>query len=417
MTPTSRRAFLSVLSSSPFLARRLFAEASIPMRAITKGPDFHWFGYYDKLQFDPSSRYVLGMQATFQGRTPAPEDTIRVGMVDTVDNDRWIDLGESRAWCWQQGCMLQWLPGSKSEIIWNDREGNRFISHILDVKTGKKRTLPAPVYAISPDSRWAVHPDFRRTHDTRPGYGYAGIPDPNRDVLSPADSGIWKLDLATGKHEFLVSIADITSVRDGRSDFQGAKQWLNHLLVSTDGSKFCFLHRWARPDQRGFVTRLITCKPDAKDMFVLDPYGKTSHFIWRDPSHILAWAWHPSHGEKFYLYRDRSRDVEVVGPDVMIVNGHCTYLPPDKRWILNDTYPDKDRNQNPYVYDTTTNRRVPLGHFHSQPEYKDEFRCDLHPRYSPDGRKVVIDSPHAGNGRQMYLFDISSIASLFDKPS
>ena len=28
---------------------------------------------------------------------------------------------------------------------------------------------------------------------------------------------------------------------------------------------------------------------------------------------------------------------------------------------------------------------------------------------SPYGRKVVVDSPHGGNGRQMYLIDISEI--------
>lgn len=33
-----------------------------PIRALTKGPKFHWFGYYDKLEFDPTSRYVLGME-------------------------------------------------------------------------------------------------------------------------------------------------------------------------------------------------------------------------------------------------------------------------------------------------------------------------------------------------------------------
>ncbi len=27
-----------------------------PTRAITRGPRKHWFGYYDKLQFDPTSR-------------------------------------------------------------------------------------------------------------------------------------------------------------------------------------------------------------------------------------------------------------------------------------------------------------------------------------------------------------------------
>ena len=53
-------------------------------------------------------------------------------------------------------------------------------------------------------------------------------------------------------------------------------------------------------------------------------------------------------------------------------------------------------------------RRVPLGYFHSPKEYAGEWRCDLHPRFSPDGRKVTIDSPHTG-GRQIYLIDISGI--------
>ena len=81
----------------------------------------------------------------------------------------------------------------------------------------------------------------------------------------------------------------------------------------------------------------------------------------------------------------------------------------NKQWILNDTYPDRERKQNVYLYHIPTGRRVPLGHFKSPPEYKGEWRCDTHPRSSPDGRKVVIDSPHGGNGRQMYLIDISGI--------
>ena len=88
--------------------------------------------------------------------------------------------------------MLQWLPGSASEVIWNDRDGDRFVSHILDVTTRKKRTLPGPIYAISPDGRTAISPDFRRLHDTRPGYGYAGVPDPNKDVLAPGGFQRWR---------------------------------------------------------------------------------------------------------------------------------------------------------------------------------------------------------------------------------
>ena len=96
----------------------------------------------------------------------------------------------------------------------------------------------------------------------------------------------------------------------------------------------------------------------------------------------------------------------MVGDGVMTVNGHCTYLP-GNRWILNDTYPDKERNQHLYLYEVATNRRVPLGHFRSPPEYAGEWRCDTHPRFSPDGRMVAIDSPHGGNGRQLYLIELS----------
>ncbi len=382
-----------------------------PVRAITKGPKFHWFGYYDKLEWDPTGRYVLGNEVDFEHRSPRPDDAIKVGMVDTQAGDRWIELGESRAWSWQQGCMLQWLPGSRTEVIWNDREGDRFVAHILDVETHARRTLPAPIYAIGPDGRWAIAPDFRRLADMRPGYGYAGIPDPNAEDLAPDDAGLWRIDLQTGATRMLLSfreVAAIPQIDALKAGAKGAKHWFNHLLVAPDGSRFCFLHRWKQPDSRSYGTRLLTADPDGGDIHVLDPHGQTSHFIWRDPSHILAWAVHPSHGDKFYLYEDRTDHVEVVAPALMPANGHCTYLP-GNRWILNDTYPDKQRNQNVYLYDIETETRHPLGHFHSPPEYAGEWRCDTHPRSSPDGHRVVIDSPHGGNGRQLYLIDVGEI--------
>src|SRR5262249_37988065 len=168
---TMRRDFLRVLAGSVLAManRRLPAadDGLPPVRAITKGPKFHWFGYYDKLQFDPTGRYVLGMEVDFEHRSPKPDDVIKVGMVDLQNKDQWIELGESRAWNWQQGCMLQWLPNSKTEVLWNDRQGDRFVCHILDVQTKKKRTLPEPIYALSPDARWAISCDFRRLNDTR----------------------------------------------------------------------------------------------------------------------------------------------------------------------------------------------------------------------------------------------------------
>ncbi|MHB8900679.1 MAG: hypothetical protein ACYC6Y_18160 [Thermoguttaceae bacterium] len=417
MTSLTRRSFLTSaalsLGAAASAPRLLAADAQTqlpPVRTITRGPKFHWFGYYDKLQFDPAGRYVLGNQVDFEHRSPTADDLIQVGMVDLHDNDRWIELGESRAWCWQQGCMLQWRPASPTEILWNDRQDDRFVCHILNVNSREKRTIPHPVYTVSPCGKWAVAPDFRRVNDMRPGYGYAGLPDPFKDDPAPEASGIWRVDLETGRQDLLLSLAEIVKI-SYRESLAGAKHWFNHLLIGPDGTRFEFLHRWRKPGQTGFGTRMLTAAADGSDVRVIDPSGYTSHFIWRDPNHILAWSRTESAGDAFYLFQDRQGgSVQVVGKGVMTVNGHCTYLP-GNRWILNDTYPQgkDDRNQNPYLYQVATGRRVPLGHFFSPPEYTGEWRCDTHPRFSPDGKLVCIDSPHTGQGRQMHLIDIRPI--------
>ncbi|MHC4243774.1 MAG: hypothetical protein ACYS3N_04625 [Planctomycetota bacterium] len=423
-TKLTRRKFLQYTAGStltlagfPHLAIGDSESALPPVRTITRGPKYHWFSYYDKLQFDPSCRYALAMEVDFEHRSPKPDDVIKIGMVDLKDNDRWIELGESRSWCWQQGCMLQWLPGSNNKIIWNDRVGDRFMCHILDIHNGMKRmqwTLPHPIYTISPDGKTAVVPDFRRVQDMRPGYGYAGLPDPCKDELAPKDSGIFRINLETDpsklsrRQDLIISLADIAKFGQIPGNPKDAKHYFNHLLFNTDGSRFIFLHRWRAKGLRSFGTRMLTAKPDGSDIHIVDSYGKTSHFIWRDPHHILAWAWHPSHKNAFYLYEDGTDKIEVIGKDIMPRNGHCTYLPGNK-WILNDAYPDKQRKQNVYLYNVATGQRIPLGSFHLPPKYTGEWRCDTHPRFSPDGRSVIIDSPHEGTGRQMHLIDISKI--------
>ena len=108
---------------------------------------------------------------------------------------------------------------------------------------------------------------------------------------------------------------------------------------------------------------MFTASADGNDLLRARSHGKTSHFIWRDPQHILAWAWHPvARRQVLPLRGPQTEKVEVVGPDVMTVNGHCTYLP-GNRWILNDTYPDKQRNQNLYLYHVATGTRDAAGPF------------------------------------------------------
>ncbi len=394
------------------------SEVYVPARIITRGPGNHWFGYYDKLQFDPTNRFVLGMEVDFEGRSPLSGDEIKTGMVDLKNNDEWINLGTSKAWGWQQGCMLQFIPESDSLVIWNDRKGGQFISHVFNIYTKEETILPFAIYALSPDGEHAVTTDFERIQDTRPGYGYAGIPDTNRDELAPENAGIYLCNLKTGEKKLIISYRQMQETPvllddAAQNDRANQKNWFNHLLFNTDGSRFIFLHRWktvSKKDVGGFATLMYTSDLEGKDIRLIDSSGYTSHFVWFDKNRIAAWTRQQSHGSGFYVFTDGKPDETfVLNQEKMPVNGHNTYLPNHSEWILNDSYPDNNRLQHVYLYNVKTNERIPLGDFYAAPEYKGEWRCDTHPRSGRKGKMVCIDCPIGKNGRQLILMDISEI--------
>lgn len=389
---------------------------------LTKGPKFHWFGYYDKLQTDPEVRYVLGMQSDFEHRSPTENDSIRIGMIDLKDGNRWIDIGESLSWGWQQGCMLQWIPGSKDEIIWNDRVNGSFVCHIYNITSGKKRTLPKAIYTLSPDGKWAIGTEFSRIDNLRPGYGYTGITDPYEYIKAPGEIGIHKIDLQTGEYKLLFSLADIAKIPHNGQDISDNFHWFNHLLVNPDGSRFTFLHRWRneRADRKtmaagGYKTRMITASSDGKDIFLINTStGFTSHFIWSDPSHILVWTRPEGYKSAYYILEDKTTSIFPLPADIITLDGHVTYVPnSDNAWLLSDTSPQgADRLQELYLFHIADQKKIMLGQFHAPKEYNGEWRCDLHPKCTPDGKNVIFDSAHEGNGRQIYMLDISKITSM-----
>ncbi len=413
MPSISRRVFLQTsacvglgASLSTLTTHAEDVEVNVPYRAVTQGPKSHWFGYYDKHQFDPTNRYLLGMQVGFNDRSPMPDDEIRLGMIDLQDGDKWRNFGGTTAWCWQQGCMLQWLPGSGEHVIYNARHEDGYHAVIQHIHTGEQKKLQRAIYAVSPAGKHAVGVNMNRLGITRPGYGYNGFPDPYGDQNHPQDDGIYAIDLESGNAKLIISFEEIIQIRHNES-MDNNKHWFNHLLFSPDGSRFIFLHRWRRMigDRKSWYTRMLTANPDGSDIHVVADHDMVSHFIWKNPNQILAWSREENGEDHFHLYDEQSDTVQVIGKEVLTRDGHCTYSP-DEEWILTDTYPDTNRMQKPMLYRPSDGKLVHLGRFHLPKEYRGEIRCDLHPRWSRDGKSVCIDSLHSGK-RQMYLLDVS----------
>ena len=371
-------------------------QALPPVRALTHGPGPHWFGYYDKFQTDPTDRYVLSLEADFDLRVPEPEDVARIGMIDTRDGDRWIPLTETGAWNFQQGCMLQWRPGSDREILFNDREGDRFVCRVMDVKTREIRTLPLAIDQVHPDGKLATCQNFARAGALRRVVGYA-VHDPAqyRQVAQPDDDGIWTMDLDTGEHQLVVSVARVAQIPYPEQK-PTDRLYVAHTRWSPDGKRFLFFNRGDTID-----SRITTINADGTDLRVVT--YQASHYAWMDPLHLLIEI--PRRGGFFVFKDDGSMQSELY---LAAPPGHHQLLPGDE-WMLSDTVPQgADRVQYVYLFNRKSGRIISIGHFPQPREYAGDVRCDNHPRYSRDGAKVIIDSAHGGT-RQMYMIDISGI--------
>jgi hypothetical protein len=375
--------------------------------AVTGGPSHHWFGYYDKTPWDATGRYMLGMEVRFIDRPPAPDDGIALGLIDTQYGNAWRPFARTTAWNWQQGTMLQWsgeAPGRL--VVFNVRGEGHFGAELLDVLTGEARRLPHPVYALSPDGRTALSTNFSRIADTRPGYGYEGIPDPWREQDHPADDGIYVMDVASGECGLIISLDRIART-GGHACIEGAKHWFNHIQINRSGTRFAFLHRWTRRDETGWSTRLFTADLDGAGLCCLSDHGLVSHYDWLGADRVLAWARRRGIGDRYFLFTDGSGEFEILGDGVLAHDGHCSWSP-DGQWILTDTYPDADQRRPLLLYRPADGRLAELGRFYSPPQMTGQLRCDLHPRWNRDGTKVCFDSAHEGQ-RQMYVMDVSSI--------
>jgi hypothetical protein len=375
------------------------------MRPVTRGPKHHFFGYYEKSPWNASGDLLAAHEVSFNDRAPNPGDRATVGVVHLNEGARFQPIGETGAWNWQQGAMLQWHPLDPSGLlVYNDRRDGRFVAVIRDTAGAERRVYDWPIYAITPDGRQALSVNFARLHTHRPGYGYAGVADPWATVPYPREDGIRLLDLESGSSRLIVSLAQLATTSPG-AEMSSTFHWVNHIQVSPSGARIAFFHIW-RVDKAGWAVRLYTCRLDGSELACLLDTGFVSHYDWMDDDRIFVWTRLPGVGERFVLCDRRDGSREVVGQAILTEDGHGSFSP-DRKWILNDTYPDRFGMRTLMLFRPEDGKRIDLDRLYSpKSRWWGEIRCDLHPRWSRDGTQVCVDSVHSGQ-RQMYIADVS----------
>lgn len=418
-----------------------FLDSRIQRVTETNGKH-HFFGYYDISPWDASETYILSHGTDFIDRMPrVGQDVAQIGVWDTRVGS-FHRCGETKAWNWQQGARLQWLPPyQKDKIVFNDYRNKTLTAIVLDSATGEESVIGFPVYSIAPNGTEALTVNFARLARLG-GYGYEGILDVSANEKIPADDGIYSIDLKTGKRKLLISVATAAS----RSFVQTkSHHYLAHMLYNPLGTQFCFFHRTTLADG-GRHTRLLLAERDGSNIRCLAE-GNLSHFDWYDDKHILIWGRrrqvltkmraiglpkkiffqsmlrmirnmhgtfrHRILGDQCFLIHIDTCRIKPFGVGMITEDGHFSTFKKTGK-VLGDTYPNKDCISSLYIYDPMTDIKETIGFFHMFPDYKynpqndwsvSALRCDLHPRLSKSETRVCIDSVHEGS-RQMYVINI-----------
>ncbi len=379
--------------------------------AVAHSKHHCFFGYYDKCPWDSRGNYLLYLKAPLVNRVPKLGESAEICLFDFARN-KTSKIAKTKAWCWQQGSMLQWLESDSDQlIIHNDFQDGKYVSVIRNLDGAIQKTLPLPIYAVSKDSRHAVSLNFARLDYSAPGYGYVAGPFVGLDNLHPKEDGIWHIDVETGQNKLIVSLDKIVHF-SRKKEFENAFHYFNHLEFNLSGTRLVFLHRWftkgkKHSENRRFSTRMFTADIDGRNLHLLANHGMVSHFTWKDARHLLVWANHPIGGYCYYLFEDQTENVKVVGDGILTEDGHPTYSP-NGRWILTDTYPNTDRLRTLILFDTKTSKRYDVGRYFNPFRFDGPLRCDLHPRWSPDGKLVCFDSVHEGR-RGVYVVNVSEL--------
>lgn len=369
-------------------------------------PAYTGFFFYQCFQFDETGRYVLGMRVGFQNRLVRPTDRAEIGVIDLRDHHKWTTIGVTTAWNWQQGARLQWRPGS-NEIIWNDRsdDAKAYVSRVYDFRTRKRRTLPRPIYDLSPDGSSALTHDFERMKHR--GTDYVGLEDKYKGQVAPRGTGIWKMNLDTGRTELLVSLDKMAAIAYHRGRPASGCLYFFREGWNPSGTRFVAFVK--DPDNELFEAYSMA----ANGTDVRHLYHNPSHHSWRGDDHILDFGKHTPpaggapHGGYFVFQDDGSgKAKEILWP--VDYDGHNSYVPAHGNdWIISDTY-NLNGFQYLFLYHVPTGRFVPLAKLKVTAD-EGIHRVDLHPRVSRDGKIVSIDATHEGLGRQMYILNIGHI--------
>lgn len=358
----------------------------------------YFFGFHDKSPFSSDEKKLLANHTKIPVRMPYHNEGLSVGFFDLSEDGKignFRKIGTSYSWNYHKGCRLQWISNN---IIYNTRENEKLVSHILDLEGNLIDEIPYPIDTVSENGRYATSFSYERLNVLMPGYGYEDISDGGcLNENAPDDTGLYIIDLEKKERKLLFSLKALAESL-GDSNAMYSRHYVTHSEFSKDNRYVSFLHRWIEDDYRKRHSRLVVYDLFDNKMYVLPTTGMVSHYVWNKLNQIVAYC-SVKEGDAHVLFDIGKQSYEPILLGKLNCDGHQSFI--DDVTFITDTYPDKYRMATLYEVSIKKNTYKRIAYLYSPKKYQTKdfhkhIACDLHPRVSPSGKYVCFDSVFTG---------------------
>jgi len=342
-----------------------------------------FFGYYDKSPFDSNLSYVAYLVAPISRRAQGDAKI----KIRNIDDGQTVTIGRTQAWNWQQGAMLQWYDDESIMYNYYDVGRSEYQLRIVNIYTGDYSSSVRPLYSMGKKRKCYLTLNFERLDLFAKGYGYA-YKDKRMSLDAHLD-GIWEVDLGDGVERLLVTIDELIKLKP-QPGFYTSHHYVNHLDYFDNDNQFIFIHRWVGSDGI-FKSRLFVYNKIHAKLYLVLNDSHVSHYCWKSDNELLVYATTDKYGTGYHLINLENYTLIGILEGMPEEDGHPSYSD-DGMYVLVDTYPNKSRYQYLYIYDVLMSKLSLLKKYYSPVKYFDDYRCDLHPRWSAESKWIAVDT-------------------------
>ncbi|MDR2409449.1 MAG: hypothetical protein LBE13_15215 [Bacteroidales bacterium] len=430
---------------------------------ITQPPKHHLFGFHDICAWNSNNDRLVALEVE-NIRTP-PDPVLEYGLGYVNEENRFTLFGSTHAFNYPQGARQQWIADTNNVIV-NDIRDRKVISKIYDTDNRILiDTLSNSTHTVTNDG-WAFGINYARLFrlgaygyngviDTTEGENTPvndGIIKHNiytkeyQLLISIQEIVNYRMNPKQGKHHYIthlvlspnqqrIAFLHRFKLSDGGETTRLCTIGINGEKLHCLGTGFLSHFDWQDDNHIMIWGRTGSNIEKLRNSFLYQLLPtKSLRFAKSVVKNIIHKQKDVTYNSMFHwiTFTDiEDTPVSYIAEGMITEDGHPMFCPVNRNWFICDNYPNNKGIRTLFLFNIQENRRINLGEFKMsdmKPDLTESKRllndtepsvlkviglenlafvrsglhCDLHPRWSPNGKKIAFDSIHEGT-RQIYM--------------